>query len=294
MNQRDSAAPWPAGGGQCEERTRTFAWAATELGASPAWPEHLRVLVDTLLRSPAPMVLLWGERGILLYNDACLRIAGARHPAAFGKPVAEGWPEIAGPNLGVIARVLQGESISLRDQQVMIKRNGTDEQAWFDLDFSPVLDDAGRPAGTLAVVAETTRRVTRDGALAARSEHEFSSLAEAAPLHVWAADAQGSLYWFNARVYQSTGAAPGSLDGVAWGRVVHPDDLAKAAETWANAVGAGVTYETEFRIWSEPDNDNKCIWCARCLTPMKPAPCAGSAPIPTSRTRNWPRNSWRR
>jgi PAS domain S-box-containing protein len=68
------------------------------------------------------------------------------------------------------------------------------------------------------------------------------------PNHVWAASPDGSLYWFNDRVYAYCGEAPGSLDGAEWARIVHPEDQAAAAATWAQALTTGAVYETEFRI----------------------------------------------
>ena len=48
-----------------------------------------------LLLSPTPIVLLWGERGIMIYNDAYSGFAGSRHPQLLGSEVRLGWPEVA-------------------------------------------------------------------------------------------------------------------------------------------------------------------------------------------------------
>ncbi|MFC7543735.1 hypothetical protein ACFQU2_35715 [Siccirubricoccus deserti] len=40
-----------------------------------------------------PMVLLWGEDGIMLYNDAYSVLAGGCHPGLLGSKVREGWPD---------------------------------------------------------------------------------------------------------------------------------------------------------------------------------------------------------
>jgi PAS domain S-box-containing protein len=81
-----------------------------------------------------------------------------------------------------------------------------------------------------------------------QSEEQFRVLAQAVPHHVWTADHQGNLNWFNERVYVYSGRAPGSLDGEQWAQIVHPDDLPAVAETWAHAVSTGEIYETQFRI----------------------------------------------
>jgi len=47
-----------------------------------------------LLLSPTPIVLLWGERGTMIYNDAYSGFAGSRHPQLLGSDVRLGWPEV--------------------------------------------------------------------------------------------------------------------------------------------------------------------------------------------------------
>ncbi len=101
-------------------------------------------------------------------------------------------------------------------------------------------------------IAERTRSaVERIRAEASRrhSEQQFRVFAQVMPNHVWAARPDGYLYWFNDQVYEYGGAEHGSMDGIeSWGRIVHPDDLAAAGAAWAEALGSGSLYETQFRI----------------------------------------------
>ncbi|WP_339931359.1 PAS domain S-box protein [uncultured Brevundimonas sp.] len=81
------------------------------------------------------------------------------------------------------------------------------------------------------------------------SEAQFRAFAQAVPNHVWASRPDGHLYWFNEQVYLYTGTTEGTLDGTdGWGAIVHPDDLAGAAESWGRSLGSGQSYRTEFRI----------------------------------------------
>ena len=41
-------------------------------------------------------------------------------------------------------------------------RHGDAEQVWMNLDYSPVYDDAGQPAGVMAIVVETTAKVSAE------------------------------------------------------------------------------------------------------------------------------------
>ncbi|NEU14484.1 PAS domain-containing protein [Methylobacterium sp. BTF04] len=92
--------------------------------------------------------------------------------------------------------------------------------------------------------------VERARADAARreSEEQFRVFAQVMPNQVWAASADGHLYWFNDQVYAYCAAVPGELDGTAWTSIVHPDDLDAAGLAWARSVATGEVYEAEFRI----------------------------------------------
>ncbi|UJW84789.1 PAS domain-containing protein [Devosia sp. SL43] len=94
---------------------------------------------------------------------------------------------------------------------------------------------------------DVTARRKAEAALR-QSEEQFRVFAQAVPNQVWASRPDGNLYWFNDQVYAYSGEAPGSLDGMVWGRIVHPDDLEVAARNWINALSVGEIYETEFRI----------------------------------------------
>src|SRR3954469_13051787 len=105
------------------------------------------------------MALLWGEDGILLYNDAYAALAGARHPDVLGCKVREAWPEIADFDDHVMRVVLAGGTLAYHDQELLLNRNGHPERLFMDLSYSPVMDECGQPAGVLALVIDTTERV---------------------------------------------------------------------------------------------------------------------------------------
>lgn len=118
--------PFLDGGGEAGRLIAGIDWTATPLGPLAQWPASVKHTVALLLRSPVPMVLVWGAEGIMIYNDAYARVVGSRHhPSAMGSKCRESWPEIACLNLA----------------------------------YSPVLDDDGRPGGVIAIVSEPTEAV---------------------------------------------------------------------------------------------------------------------------------------
>ncbi|MET0240026.1 MAG: response regulator [Sphingobium sp.] len=147
---------FPAGRSEMAERIRNLDWAATPLGPISCWPSSLTFAVNLILSAPAPMALMWGERGLMLYNDAFIPIAGNRHPGSLGASVCDSWGEVAEFNRTVIDKCLAGGCLSYSDQEFTFFRYGRAEQVFLDLDYSPFHGDDGRPAGVIAIVAETT------------------------------------------------------------------------------------------------------------------------------------------
>ncbi len=156
-------------GGEMGTLVRAHDWARTSVGPLEHWPQSLRTAVGIVLRSPAPMVLLWGWDGVMIYNDAYSRFAGSRHPGLLGAKVRDGWQETVEFADMVMPRILAGEALSFQDQELILYREGTPERVWLNLDYTPVFDESGRPAGALLIVSETTERV-RDQARLRDSE----------------------------------------------------------------------------------------------------------------------------
>ncbi|WP_398465521.1 PAS domain S-box protein [Tardiphaga sp.] len=162
VGRSDARPAFLRGGGCCADLIAEKNWAATPLGPMEGWPPCLRNAIALLLRSHVPIVMLWGDEGVMLYNDAYSGFAGGRHPELLGSNVREGWPEVADFNDNVMRVGLAGKTLHYRDQELTLHRNGAPEQVWMDLDYSPVLDDDGEPAGVICILAETTERVAAD------------------------------------------------------------------------------------------------------------------------------------
>ncbi|MCX7305914.1 MAG: PAS domain S-box protein [Hyphomicrobiales bacterium] len=376
-----TSGPMPAflrDGGELGELIASFDWSGTSLGPIAGWPGHLKTSVALALRSTVPIVMLWGQDGVMIYNDGYAEFAGMRHPRSLGARVREAWPEVADFNDNIIKTVFAGKKLSYRDQQLTLERNGVAEQVYLNLDYSPVVDEEGRPVAVIVFVVETTEKVRverqvqgererlkqmfgqapsfmallsgpdhvfelanrgyqqlighrevvgksvrqalpdiggqgfyeildrvyetgepfvgsaltvalqrtpgglpqqrfvdlvyqpirdENGAVTGifvegiditerivaeravrASEAQFRTFAEAMPNHVWTSPPSGELDWFNTRVYEYSGAAPGELDGEGWTKLVHPDDLPGAGESWAQALRSCQPYDVEFRL----------------------------------------------
>nr|MDT0656591.1 SpoIIE family protein phosphatase [Micromonospora sp. DSM 115978] len=145
--------------------TGARAWQDTPLGSPDQWDPALHAVIDLVLSSPMPMALGYGDELALIYNDGYAELIGTKHPAAFGRPLAEvfaeAWQE---PGVGdVIERVLRtGEPELQKEVLLPLVRaeSGLVDQAVFTRGYSTVRDSRGQVIGMLTVTAETTQ-VTR-------------------------------------------------------------------------------------------------------------------------------------
>jgi PAS domain S-box-containing protein len=177
--------PFLAGYGELSNLIANFDWAKTPLGPISNWSGTLRSTIALILHSPVPIVTLWGDDGIMIYNDAYSDFAGDRHPELLGSKVREGWHEVADFNDNVMKVGLASGSLAYVDQELTLHRSGKPEQVWMNLDYSPIIGTDGCPEGVIAIVVETTAKVLAErrlreaaGALATLNEELEQRVAE--------------------------------------------------------------------------------------------------------------------
>jgi PAS domain S-box-containing protein len=187
-----------SGGGAVAALIRDFDWSRTPLGPIAVWPTSLKATVGLILRSPVPIVTLWGDDGIMIYNDAYCGFAGARHPRLLGSKVREGWHEVADFNDHVMKVGLAGGTLAYRDQELTLLRDGSPEPVWMNLDYSPVPGESGAPAGVIAIVVETTAKVQAEHRLRLAAE-ELATLNRELEQRVAERIAERDRVWRNSR-----------------------------------------------------------------------------------------------
>jgi PAS domain S-box-containing protein len=210
-----------AGGGELARLIAAFDWTTTSLGSIETWSSSLKSTIGLILRSPVPIVTLWGENGIMIYNDAYSGFAGRRHPYLLGSRVREGWPEVADFNDNVMKVGLAGGALSYQDQLLTLYRSGVAEQVWMDLDYSPILGEDGQPAGIVAIVVETTERVMAQRRLGEQAR-ALETLNETLESRVAERTAERDQVWRNSRDLLAVAGADGIFRAVspAWNRIL--------------------------------------------------------------------------
>ena len=245
--------------GEMAGRIRAFDWSLTDLGNFDAWPKSLRSAVQMMLASPLPIVMLWGRAGYMVYNDAYSQFAGGRHPYLLGSPVELGWPEVADFNRHVVDTCLAGGTLSYRNKELVLLRNGVPEDVWLDLYYSPVADDTGCPAGVIAMVVETTdhviserRRQAAEDAYRADNERVRLALNAGALLGSFVWDIKDNVLSGDER-FARTFTYPTDQDlvnlpmDIAESRI-HPDDFSWVQDQVKQAVKTGEPFNAEYRV----------------------------------------------
>ena len=254
---------FPVGGGEMGALIRAHDWASTSLGPVSAWPQSLRTAVDIVLQSPIPLVMLWGPDGIMIYNDAYSAFAGGRHPRLLGSPVLEGWPEVADFNRRVMEVGLAGGTLSFTDQHLLLHRHGVPEDVWMTLDYSPIHDESGKPAGVLAIVMETTKRKRAEKALRER-EAELARVQQIGKVGGVEVDlAHGFRNRPRSPEYLLIHGLPPDAANEThddWVRRLHPEDREKTERHFIDAVAGNVRdYAAEYRIIRPSDGELRWI-----------------------------------
>ncbi|MDR5837445.1 ATP-binding protein [Caballeronia sp. LZ034LL] len=245
--------------GESARAIRDFDWSTTPLGPIDTWPQVLRSAVQIMLRNALPMAVLWGEEGTLLYNDAYAQFSGGRHPEILGMPIERAWPEAAAFNRNVVESGLRGETLSYLDIDFVLPRAGREAHVWLDLHYSPIASDEGMPLGVLAVVVETTVRVTLERTRA-EAEAAFRAADERLQLALNSGAVLGTFVWEiqHNRVKGDERFARTflfSLEQVTAGLpierafdIIHPDDYERITSLIARTVRENTSYRAEYRI----------------------------------------------
>lgn len=168
-------------------------WRSSPLGDPASWPMSLRAAAGLILSAKVPMVAVWGPEFASVCNDPFAAILGGKHPQALGQRFVSALPEIS-PEMGpLIDAAYRGQTTDRENLPIAVQRNGRDEQAWFNLSFSPIRDEDGQVAGAIGLAVETTEAVlaARQQAFRLKLETRLRGVASADTITAIAAEELG-------------------------------------------------------------------------------------------------------
>ncbi|MGM3386710.1 PAS domain-containing protein [Stutzerimonas stutzeri] len=168
-------------------------WSESTLGPLLGWPDRLRGVLETILESPLPMCILWGDAELQLYNDAHADVIARTD--TLGKPLGQSWTE-AWPALVQACTQADLEQACLLHNQPPPKHlpDGSGDIR-FDLALSPIRD-GDAVVGRLLCLRPTAEHALR------RREAELKMITDALPVLIGYVD-QDERYRFNNRHYES-------------------------------------------------------------------------------------------
>ena len=233
---RDSRT-FPAGGGELGALIRAFDWSRTPLGPIAGWPQSLKTAVDIVLRSPVPLVMLWGARRHHDLQRCLLGLCRRASPPAArlqgaGGLARGGRPQPPGDGGGPARR----DAVFPRRAPRPLSPRPARRTSGSTSTTAPCSTKA---ASRPACWRSWSRRPSGCGPRrrCATARRSSAPLPRPCRNHVWSATPDGRLDWFNHQVLEYTGAeARARSMGDGWGEVVHPDDLERAVAAWQKAL----------------------------------------------------------
>jgi len=210
------------------------------------------------------------EGRTVFLNEACQRMLGFTNREALGMPMhalthhhyADGsaFPAAECPILSSVTDAVQqrvggdifwtksGEQLPVDYTSIPIKDGR--RVTGVVVTFRDISEQQRAEEQSARLVRERAARAEAEAAREAllASEERYRFLAEAIPVQIWTATADGALDYVTQRVADYFGVTTEQVLGEGWQHVIHPDDLARAVERWTHALSTGEPYEVEFRL----------------------------------------------
>lgn len=152
-------------------------------------------------------------------------------------------PETKAQIKEAIERAAKGECV----RYDIVARVAENKFILVDFSLVPVFNAEGQIEYLIPSAIDVSDREASKQALK-ESEDELRLITEVIPQQIWTALPSGEIDYINQRWEEFTGISLQRIQELGWEVIVHPEDLAKVKETWAEAVEYGNKYNTEARL----------------------------------------------
>ena len=225
--------------------------------AEALWRSAREQLYSVLQEAPALITLYLGPEHTLEFVNTAAERASLGSKAFLGRPARQALPQLEGQGyFEQLDSVFQtGVPGVIPESSLWLLVEGDRaEVRSFHLVFQPLRGLDGRVEGVACIAFEVTDLVharQRAEALAddlRRSEERFRTFAEATSIILWSADHTGNFVEDSPSWRAFTGQTYAQWRGHGWLDAVHPEDRARAADTWHRAYASRTLYEVEYRL----------------------------------------------
>ncbi len=118
---------------------------------------------------------------------------------------------------------------------------------WIESKGKVFYDERNQPLNLIGTVRDITDEKNYKKKLE-ESERKFRLLADSIPQHIWTADIEGNLNYFNQSVLDYSGQTAEQLKTNGWIEIVHPDDRAENIKLWIESITTGKDFAFEHRF----------------------------------------------
>ena len=225
--------------------------------------ERTRLIIETALDA----VVTMNSQGLVTsWNTQAEIIFGWSPAEAIGRRMADMIiPEQhrAAHELGLRRFLGTGEGPILRRriEIIAIRRSGAE----FPVELEVVPVRLRHDWEFSAFIRDITQSKLAEEKLRA-SELHLRRMTETIPEMLWSATAEGAIDYCNTRVLDYTGFSAGELMGDGWIKLLHTDDVDRAARLWMSCVTTGAPYRMEVRAFRLADRMYR--WCVMSALPL--------------------------
>ncbi|MEB8328893.1 PAS domain S-box protein [Flavobacteriaceae bacterium KMM 6897] len=173
-------------GGEMGRLIKNKDWTKTPLGPIETWPPSLCTTLSVILHSKQPMLVFWGQDYLCFFNDAHKPSLGLDNKfiSVLGEPTEKSFPEawdFIKPLFNQVCETKNG--LYLENQLIPILRNGKMTDAYWTVNYSPIIDCNGKTEGVFVTSFESTERILED-IIAQEVGERFKSAVKQAPVSI--------------------------------------------------------------------------------------------------------------
>ncbi len=231
-----------------------FDWGSTPAGDIGLWEAPLKHTLRLMLRATTPMALLLGREALLTYNDTMRELFGTFYDGSLARTLEDVLPEAAKLYHETIEQCFSGKACNFSDQAMLLCCDGEWKTAWFDLSFTPVMNDEDRVLAVLLIVSETTARVTTLQELQRTQKRLDVAFDVSGIVGTWDINVRTNRLTCDERFARLFGISPEDgrleIDTDTFINIIHQDDREIVQSALKKSMQLGSDYHCRYRVYS--------------------------------------------